>query len=622
MAIRRKCRPRTPPTDSETVRLPVLRPVVLVILILLAVFTACIYRLQERQIEQRVRDRIARTKSLLREARLTETRLLRGMTDCLLGDPALERYWRAGDRGALLKHCKPYFDEWRSRYQITHFYLLRPDRLCFLRVHDPNRYGDRITRVTLERASRGDNASAGLELGPLGTVTLRVVHPWHVRGELLGYLELGEEIDRLVTMVKQVLDVELIVATDKSYLDRRGWEEGMRMLGRPADWNSLPAFVVNDHTFGPAVRSPLAHGLLSAPHRPDQLFDQTIGGRQYRGGVIILSDAVDRPVGRVAILCDIGAEKASLRLLLFMLLELSAVVAAAIAVLFGRFIRDIERRLTAVYADLKQEIQRRTSVEEELRRHQDHLEDLVRQRTQELETSNHDLKSVLRIAAHDLKAPIRAVGTLTDWIRDDCADKISAAGREHLDLLSTRAQRLSRHIDRILEYAEISSAPGPAAAVDLHALVHDLVAALPRPEGISVVVEDELPTVLADRSRMTQLFENLLSNAIRYMNKPVGVVTIGCVRQGEAWRFHVADTGGGIESRFFSKIFEMFQTLSPRDEVEATGMGLPIVKRIVELYGGTIWVESVVGQGSTFFFTLPLPTPVAVPEPQEAVAAT
>ena len=97
---------------------------------------------------------------------------------------------------------------------------------------------------------------------------------------------------------------------------------------------------------------------------------------------------------------------------------------------------------------------------------------------------------------------------------------------------------------------------------------------------------------------------------------------IGCIPEGELWRFHVSDTGPGIEKRFFPKIFAMFQTLSPRDEVEATGMGLPIVKRIVELYGGTIWVESVVGQGSTFYFTLPAqPSPTDAPAPELAGAA-
>jgi len=334
-----------------------------------------------------------------------------------------------------------------------------------------------------------------------------------------------------------------------------------------------------------------------------------------------------------------GAEKASLRLLLVMMLDLSVAIAISLIVLFGRFIRDIERRLTMVYTDLKTEIQKRCSVEEELRKHRDNLEDLVRHRTVELETTNQhlsqeiddrlaaenalsdlnkelehtigqlhaansDLKDFLRVAAHDLKAPIRAVGTLADWICDDCKDRIGEDSKTHLNLLSNRAQRLSRHVDRILEYSDISSVTRSACRTDLNGVVQEVIRSIAPPQGIDILVETELPTITVDRTRMVQIFEELLGNAVKYMGKPAGTVKIGCVREGDLWKFSVSDDGPGIEERFFARIFEMFRTLAPRDEIEGTGMGLSIVKRIVEIYGGTIWVESVVGRGSTFFFTL------------------
>jgi signal transduction histidine kinase len=656
MVIRRKTRPRAKPADFEEVKLLVLRPIVLVILILLAVFTGCIYWLQERRIDTHVRDQVGRAKLLLRECRVDDSRLLRGVMNSLLKDRELQRCWLSGDRAALLNYAKPQFDEWKSQCQITHFYFHDLDRVCFLRVHDPNRYGDLIRRETLDRAVNEGDVSWGIELGPLGTFTLRLVHPWPIDGKLAGYLEVGQEIDRTVTMVKQVLGVELVVVADKSFLNRQGWEEGMKMLGREANWDLLPRFVVSDHTLGPMVGWSTACGPLCTEGGEDRLFEHTIDGRCYRGGVIALTDAADRPVGKVVVMCDIEAEKASLWQLLFMMLDLSVVVVVAMAVLFGRFIRDIERRLTVVYADLKTEIQKRKSVEEELRKHQDNLEDLVRQRTVELETTNRhlsqeitdrmaaenslhdlneelqqtvarldvansDLKSFVHVAAHDLKAPIRAVGTLTDWIREDCEDKISEDSKGHLDMLENRAARLSRHIDRILEYSEISSGNGPAHPVDLNAVVREVMGKIAVPPGIEVVVENELPIIMADRTRMTQIFENLLGNAVKYMGKPTGSVRVGCATDSDGWRFHVSDTGPGIEERFFSKVFQMFQTLSPRDEVEATGMGLSIVKRIVELHGGTIWVEAVVGRGSTFFFTLYPQIPQAVAAMPEVAMA-
>jgi signal transduction histidine kinase len=115
----------------------------------------------------------------------------------------------------------------------------------------------------------------------------------------------------------------------------------------------------------------------------------------------------------------------------------------------------------------------------------------------------------------------------------------------------------------------------------------------------------ELPVIEFERTRITQVFQNLLSNAVKYMDKPEGQVRIGCVGEDRYWKFSVADNGPGIEEKYFKKIFQMFQTLAPRDEHESTGVGLTVAKKIVELYGGRIWVESKVGQGSTFFFTLP-----------------
>jgi signal transduction histidine kinase len=125
------------------------------------------------------------------------------------------------------------------------------------------------------------------------------------------------------------------------------------------------------------------------------------------------------------------------------------------------------------------------------------------------------------------------------------------------------------------------------------------------PENISITIEDELPEVKCEKTRIMQLFENLLSNAVKYMDKPDGEVKVSCIEEDGFWKFSVADNGRGIEEKHFERIFKMFQTLSSRDEFESTGVGLTVVKKIVELYDGKIWIESETGKGSTFFFTLP-----------------
>jgi signal transduction histidine kinase len=125
------------------------------------------------------------------------------------------------------------------------------------------------------------------------------------------------------------------------------------------------------------------------------------------------------------------------------------------------------------------------------------------------------------------------------------------------------------------------------------------------PEHVHIAVKDGLPTVLGERTRLGQVFQNLLSNAVKFMDKPEGQVSIGCVDEGTHWRFSVADNGPGIEEKHYPKVFQMFQTLAPRDQVESTGIGLALVKKIVETWSGRIWLESTVGEGSTFYFTLP-----------------
>jgi len=224
---------------------------------------------------------------------------------------------------------------------------------------------------------------------------------------------------------------------------------------------------------------------------------------------------------------------------------------------------------------------------------------------QEVESANEELKNFAYVVSHDLKAPLRAIGSLADWIAADNADKFDAEGQEHLRLLLSRVRRMDSLIDGILQYSRVGRLKETRVAVDLNALVREVIDLLQPPENIAVHIDNNLPTVVAERTRLQQVFQNLLGNAIKYMDKPRGEIHIGCTAENGMWQFRVSDNGPGIETRHFDRIFQLFQTLTPRDRVESTGVGLALVKKIVEMYGGRIWLESTVGQGSTFYFTLP-----------------
>ena len=247
----------------------------------------------------------------------------------------------------------------------------------------------------------------------------------------------------------------------------------------------------------------------------------------------------------------------------------------------------------------------RRRMEEDLRKYREHLEDLVEQRTEELTLANRELRRFAHIAAHDLKAPLRAIGTLADWISTDYADKFDKQGKREVELLVGRVARMSDMIDSILRYSEAGRVVKEKEKVNLNALIEEVMAGIAPPENISITVENELPVVEGEKKHFMQVFQDLLSNAVKYMDKPKGQIKVGCIKENGFWKFSVADNGPGIEKEYSEKIFELFQTLLPRDEFEATGVGLSVVKKIVELYGGSVWVESEFGKGSVFFFTLP-----------------
>ena len=280
------------------------------------------------------------------------------------------------------------------------------------------------------------------------------------------------------------------------------------------------------------------------------------------------------------------------------------------------------------------DITERKKAEEELKRHQNHLQDLVKEQTTELtktneqlqleiaehklaekrkaqlleevERINQELGNFVYIASHHLKSPLRAISTLANWISTDYTDKLDKAGKDQLELLVSRANRMYALINGILEYSKFERIN--KVKVNINKIVTEVIDMVAPPKNIKIKVENELPSILCEKTHIVEIFQNLLSNAINYMDKPEGIIKIGCVEDNGYWKFSVSDNGPGIEERYFEKIFQIFQTLSPIDEQESTGLGLALVKKIVTMYKGKVWVESEVGHGSTFFFALPLGT--------------
>ncbi|ACF12493.1 multi-sensor signal transduction histidine kinase [Chloroherpeton thalassium ATCC 35110] len=223
----------------------------------------------------------------------------------------------------------------------------------------------------------------------------------------------------------------------------------------------------------------------------------------------------------------------------------------------------------------------------------------------DLQKANRELKDFAYIVSHDLKAPLRAIGSLSSWLYSDYVDRLDEEGKETLSLLVGRVKRMHDLIEGILQYSRIGRIKEAFVEIELDLLIDEIVDFLSIPKHISVVKDTSLPNIIAEKTRMMQVFQNLISNAVKYNDKEHGEISIGHVENGETWQFYVKDNGPGIDEKYHEKIFQIFQTLAPRDEHESTGIGLTIVKKIIEMYGGTIAVESTMGKGTTFWIELP-----------------
>jgi signal transduction histidine kinase len=244
--------------------------------------------------------------------------------------------------------------------------------------------------------------------------------------------------------------------------------------------------------------------------------------------------------------------------------------------------------------------------ESDLRQLNEHLEQRVALRTSELERSNRELDQFAYVASHDLKAPLRAIDQLARWISQDASEGLPAASQVHLTQLRGRIQRMERLLEDLLTYSRAGRHPHAPERIATGELVANILALLAPPPGFTIRVAEPLPTLVTARVPLETVLRNLLSNALKHHDHPqTGQVRIAASEQATRVEFTVTDDGPGIDPQYHARIFQMFQTLQPRDQVEGSGMGLAIVKKLVEYYGGTIQVDSRAGHGATFRFTWP-----------------
>jgi light-regulated signal transduction histidine kinase (bacteriophytochrome) len=221
----------------------------------------------------------------------------------------------------------------------------------------------------------------------------------------------------------------------------------------------------------------------------------------------------------------------------------------------------------------------------------------------DLERKNDELNQFAYVVSHDLKAPIRGISNVVQWIKEDTAGEIPSNVQKYLDIIPERLKRMADLIDGLLEYARIGRGKYPKERVDVAALVKEIGEAII--PGKYVFTVSDLPVLVTEKVLLEQVFSNLLSNAVKYTSPENAHILVTCREEENFYEFAVADSGVGIEEQYHEKIFELFQTLREQHDAESTGIGLAIVKKIVEANEGAVRVLSSLDKGAKFLFTWP-----------------
>ncbi|MDO8948303.1 MAG: response regulator [Desulfocapsaceae bacterium] len=359
-----------------------------VLFILFVFFFFVIFLYEKHANEDEVRKQLSSVDSLFSHYAEVEQELLGTFLKTIENDKVLQQAFLSGSREELLKAASPFFSRLLAEHDISHYYFVKPDLTCFLRVHNPGRYGDLIDRYTMQQAALSGKPSYGIELGKFGTFTLRVVYPWIVNKKLIGYVELGREIDYITPELKKILGVELFFLVKKEFLSREDWQEGLRMSGRSGSWDELADYVVIDRTLPGIPERFKNKGVGFAEHK--SMLDVRLGEKEYQGGAVPLLDARGQHMGVIISLTDSTARQAEQKRI-FLLLSVCVSLGGAGYFFFYISMGRLEAGLKKAYGGLEEEIELRKGIEGRLRDHEEQLEQQVAERTAELRASNESL---------------------------------------------------------------------------------------------------------------------------------------------------------------------------------------------------------------------------------------
>jgi len=652
---------------DKPIRRQVLIPLTLTFVVMLAVFVHIAYQIRARENMSNFSHRYQVTQAYTGSAATQRQLLMEKLLRDIAGDPQLVRAMQAGDREALLEAGLPYLHELIRGYGINHFYFHLPEGTVFLRVYNPGRFGEKIERGTFLQAAHSQKFVFGLELGRSGTLTYRGVLPWLVNGELLGYIEIGQELDQVLTQLQMIVKEDFLVTLDKSYLDRQRWEEYREHFGRPQTWDLLTDRVLAYQTiegFSLLEQDRLVEQLSAVG---DDYFELSGDTRDYRVKGFPLIDFNGRAIGKILVMHDITQQKAHF----LGLVTRTILIACGICLFLFTFayhrLGRMDLRLLATRRQLDEEIENvkssNTRLETEVKQRQvaeqalqqlnETLEVRVQERTATLAKLNQELKDnqakilhqdkmacigqVAAGIAHDINNPVGFIShNLTilkrymqrfeqfvalqealikaradtdlqcGWEKNHRDFKIAEIFQELPEMLDECHDGTTRITQIVQGLRSFSRLDAPQHRfTDLHQCL-DSTLALLRHE-----MRDKI-SVIRDYGDLPQRYCYAEQINQVFMNLLINAAQ-ACEAGGEirirSWTHEqqifisISDSGCGIPQDQLKQVFEPFYTTKPIGV--GTGLGLSIVYDIVTRHHGEISVTSTVGVGTTFTLQFP-----------------